>query len=61
VARSLDDILNDEKPELVARAQQRAREILKSLDSPSSQEQADSQDSDSRSHHDWNSSSPPGT
>jgi len=52
VARSLDDILNDEKPELVARAQQRAREILKSQDSPSSQEQADSQDSDSHSHQD---------
>ncbi len=34
MSRSLDDILNDEKTELVARAQQRAREILKSLDSP---------------------------
>lgn len=52
MARSLDDILNDERPELVARAQQRARKILKDLDSPSSQEQADSQDSDSRSHQD---------
>lgn len=52
MARSLDDILNDEKPELVARAQQRAREILKDLDSPNSQEQAGSQASDSRSHQD---------
>lgn len=49
MARSLDDILNDEKPKVVARAEQQALEILKDLDSQNSQEQVGSQDSDSRS------------
>lgn len=52
MARSLEDILDDEKPELVAQARQRAREILNDLDAPVSQEQADHQDSDARPHQD---------
>lgn len=52
MAKTLEEVLEEEKPEVVLRAFRRANEILRELEHGTAQQAEDCQASDSRSHQD---------